>query len=455
MFNVGPAAAAAKVSMNETLAAISTLTASGVPTSVATTQIRAALVGLQRPSADMDAIFQKLGYTNAQTAIEARGLKFALDAVMQASNGSTGTLTTLLGSTEAVQAAQVLAGTGAQKFATDLQAQASAAGAADEAYAKMADTAANKYARAREELGVIAREAGEAVLPAFTALAQVMLPVVKMLADIAQTPVGQALFIAAGGMGALLIPAGMVLTLLPQLSDGLTLVKGGLAAVRAGLVAEKLASWGSAAWGAVTAAYGWATANAALALSFAPILIPIGIVAAAIAALYYGIKDLIAIYDIWKERSRARATDKASDEMAASRGWTRDKDGTIHKNVEKRAAGGAVSVGVPYWVGEDGPELVVPQTAGTVIPNALLKASGDYMGAGAAGGSVAAQFRGAGRGAAATAGTGGARTRAGDTYNLYFNGPAYGDAQLRRMIRDEIAQAREAEKFVGMGLATG
>lgn len=35
-----------------------------------------------------------------------------------------------------------------------------------------------------------------------------------------------------------------------------------------------------------------------------------------------------------------------------------------------RAAGGPVSASTPYWVGEHGPELVVPQNAGTVIPNA-------------------------------------------------------------------------------------
>lgn len=35
-----------------------------------------------------------------------------------------------------------------------------------------------------------------------------------------------------------------------------------------------------------------------------------------------------------------------------------------------RASGGPVSAHTPYWVGEKGPELVVPQGAGSVIPNA-------------------------------------------------------------------------------------
>ncbi|MER8923431.1 hypothetical protein [Mesorhizobium sp. M0802] len=36
----------------------------------------------------------------------------------------------------------------------------------------------------------------------------------------------------------------------------------------------------------------------------------------------------------------------------------------------QRAAGGPISAHMPYWVGERGPELVMPQSAGTVIPNA-------------------------------------------------------------------------------------
>lgn len=39
----------------------------------------------------------------------------------------------------------------------------------------------------------------------------------------------------------------------------------------------------------------------------------------------------------------------------------------------KRANGGPVSGGVPYWVGERGRELVVPSTSGTVVPNNLVR----------------------------------------------------------------------------------
>jgi phage-related minor tail protein len=38
-----------------------------------------------------------------------------------------------------------------------------------------------------------------------------------------------------------------------------------------------------------------------------------------------------------------------------------------------RAAGGPVDAGVPYLVGEQGPELFVPKSAGDIAPNAALK----------------------------------------------------------------------------------
>jgi phage-related minor tail protein len=46
-----------------------------------------------------------------------------------------------------------------------------------------------------------------------------------------------------------------------------------------------------------------------------------------------------------------------------------------------KAGGGAVSQSIPYMVGENGPELFVPQTGGAIIPN-------ERLGSGSMGGSV-------------------------------------------------------------------
>lgn len=170
LFNVAPAAAAANVSMEEVNAAIATLTAGGTPTSVATTQIRAALDGLQKPSEDLDKIFQQLGYDNAQLAIESEGLSFALDAVKEASNGNNGELQKLLGSSEAVAAANVLAGTGAKKFADELENQANAAGATNDAFGEVNKSAARQFEVFKNQLRNIGISIGQALLPALTAI---------------------------------------------------------------------------------------------------------------------------------------------------------------------------------------------------------------------------------------------------------------------------------------------
>jgi len=180
--NVAPAAAASGVSFQEVNAAIATLTAGGTQTTVATTQIRAALVGLQKPSEDMNKIFNDLGYESAQTAIEQEGLRFALGAVSDAAGGNNGKLQQLLGSTEAVAAVQVLAGTGAEKFAAELDAQALAAGATQDALDVIDPQ------RALEKLNVafesMKLSVGDALLPVFAGLAETLTPLVYELAPV-------------------------------------------------------------------------------------------------------------------------------------------------------------------------------------------------------------------------------------------------------------------------------
>jgi phage-related minor tail protein len=41
-----------------------------------------------------------------------------------------------------------------------------------------------------------------------------------------------------------------------------------------------------------------------------------------------------------------------------------------------RAAGGPVAAGTPYLVGEEGPELFMPASAGTIAPNSALRGPG-------------------------------------------------------------------------------
>ena len=169
---VAPSANAAGVSIEEVNAGFATLANAGVAPAVAATQMRAALVGLQRPSADLDAIFADLGYESAQMAIESEGLGFALNAVAQAADGDNGKLTKLLGSVEAVGATQILAAEGGAEFAAQLERQEGSAGAATTAFEEMEKSSARQMERLKVTLQNLAIGVGQTLLPVLNRLAE-------------------------------------------------------------------------------------------------------------------------------------------------------------------------------------------------------------------------------------------------------------------------------------------
>jgi len=233
IFNIAPAAAAANVSMQEVNAAIAALTAGGTPTSVATTQIRAALTGLQAPSKELNAIFERLGFQNAQLAIESKGLQFALNAVKEASNGNNGVLKTLLGSTEAVAAAQVLAGTGAAKFSDELDRQANSAGAAAQAAAEIDKSFGREMERTKVAANNLAIAIGKNIAPALSAMNKVLEKVINFFSNLSPTTQKVVVVVAAlaASIGPLLLGIGSIISIIPTLTAGLAAVKFALAAI--------------------------------------------------------------------------------------------------------------------------------------------------------------------------------------------------------------------------------
>src|SRR3990170_1470870 len=207
IFNIAPAAAASKVSIEEINAAIATLTASGTPTKVATTQLRAALTGLQRPSEELDKIFKALGFTNAQAAIEAKGLGFALDAVKKSTGGNNGALQELLGSVEAVAAANVLAGSGAEKFSQEIE-------------------------RTGVLLNNFSISIGKILAPALLKLNKIIESTVGFLDGLSDTSKTVIVVIAgiAAAIGPLLLGIGTAIKLLPVLTAGFVKLKAAVIA---------------------------------------------------------------------------------------------------------------------------------------------------------------------------------------------------------------------------------
>lgn len=219
IFNVAPLAASTGVKFEEVTAAISTLTKQGVPTSVATTQIRAAIQGLIRPSEDMTKIFKAAGFESGELALKQIGLQKSLEIVTKATGGNKGELTKLLGSIEGVGAALGVTGASSQMFAGDLEAARAAAGASSKAYDEMNKSAARQYETLMVQLRNLRIEIGNKVLPVLMQLFERVKPVIFAITEwIQKNPelTGQ-IVMATGAIGGMMFAVGPLLYALPGL----------------------------------------------------------------------------------------------------------------------------------------------------------------------------------------------------------------------------------------------
>jgi TP901 family phage tail tape measure protein len=143
--HIAPLAAQMRVSFEELLAAVSTITTAGVSTSEAVTQVRSALLGLARQTREMPEHLKKIGVSSVQMAIQQRGLVQVMRDLMGSTGGSTEELVRLFGRIEAVNAmAALTSDTLGNRFNKTMDAMAYASGHAGEvtnrAFGIMVDT---------------------------------------------------------------------------------------------------------------------------------------------------------------------------------------------------------------------------------------------------------------------------------------------------------------------------
>lgn len=128
------------VSFQELGAAIATVTSAGADTSSAITRINAVLSAIIKPSGEAAKLAADLGIAFDVQALQSKGLAGVLGDVVTKTGGAADKMAVLFGSTEALNAANVLAVTSSGKFKDNLAAMAGAAGATDTAFAKMKDS---------------------------------------------------------------------------------------------------------------------------------------------------------------------------------------------------------------------------------------------------------------------------------------------------------------------------
>lgn len=173
------------------------------------------------------------------------------------------------------------------------------------------------------------------------------------------------LFLALGFAPAGVIAAlATVLSGIPIVGPILGWVIRGFAAAASAALAPVSALFRSLGTSAVSSLAGGMTASA-------------GLVAAAGAIIifeFWKITDALKkAVDAWNGALNAGASASISDDFAIrkiqSSNLSPDKKAAAIRSFTARASGGPVADGSPYVVGEQGPELFVPNQSGTIIPN--------------------------------------------------------------------------------------
>lgn len=256
LFNVVPTAVSAGVAFGDVTAAIATMTASGTPTSVATTQMRQALVELSDGGSQVGETFQKLAGTSFRDFIASGGnVGEALNLLYDHAQETGVTIQELFSSVEAGNAAAQLTGGHAKTFADDIAAMGASSGATEAAYSKMTDTFEHKTELLSAGFENIKLEAGEALAEALSPAADSLLenmddikePVVDFFSAIGDIISNVAPLIPGGlntlssGLSAIGKVIGPVFKAMGEHPEA---VGAGLTSIATGLVAMKAVSAG-------------------------------------------------------------------------------------------------------------------------------------------------------------------------------------------------------------------
>ena len=164
---VAPIAAAAGVGIEELNAAISSVTATGVPVESTFAGLRQAVASVIKPTEEAKKTSKALGIEFTSAAIKAKGFGGFLQDVVDKTGGSEVALTKLFGSVEAVATILPLANDNLDSFNQNLENQTNAAGAADKATELLGGTVTQQLTSIFNDVGTLARQLDNTLGPAF------------------------------------------------------------------------------------------------------------------------------------------------------------------------------------------------------------------------------------------------------------------------------------------------
>lgn len=213
-----PTAASAGMSIDELLASVASLTASGTQTSAAMTGMKAALSNIIKPTADAAKVAQSLGLEFTQAHLAQVGWAQFLDEVKTATGGNIETMGKLFGSTEALNTVLSLTGNGVNKFKESLDGMANSTGATNEAIGKLDATPAAQLEKAVNQLKNAAMELAQGLTPLLSRTSRITKAFAEWLNNL--TPVQKELLFS---LGQFIVIGGFALTIVGK---GITLFGG-------------------------------------------------------------------------------------------------------------------------------------------------------------------------------------------------------------------------------------
>lgn len=217
LFQVNPIASSLGVEFRDVAAALSTMTAQGTPTSVATTQLRQALVELSKSGSKASDAFKEIAGVGFKEFIaQGNNLQDALNVMEIAAESNGVAINDMFGSVQAGSAVLSLTGTSAEQFTSDLAEMSSATGATEAAFETMDASTGRSIEKLMAMFEEIKLEIGDVFLPI---LRDDILPALKGLLDMFDGIPDSAkpLILAIGALGAALVIVGPLLVALPGL----------------------------------------------------------------------------------------------------------------------------------------------------------------------------------------------------------------------------------------------
>jgi len=154
---VAPIAAAAGVGIEELNAAISAVTATGVPVESTFAGLRQAIASVIKPTKEAQDTAKTLGLEFDSAAIKSKGFGGFLEDVIEKTGGSEVALTRLFGSVEAVATVLPLANDNLTKFNTSLDNQKNSTDAAKDATELLGGTVSSQVTKIINNVGNVAR----------------------------------------------------------------------------------------------------------------------------------------------------------------------------------------------------------------------------------------------------------------------------------------------------------